>query len=229
MSENLTIKIVHGRVSLRYWLDKVRQCLPLAPYEFLYPRELGSSPVRRTSDPCRIALECEGLQVFVYNYTPTYDWILETFFTKEEDASVATEPAPMMGEEFDELAKEKADRGPVAKTTNVASKLGSKLVGKDESNNNLPFLLKLLPIELKFSRGSIVVGHDKAPSLFVVCFNAASGSMNAFKSRSELDLYKSLLEVELDGVKCLVRDNPLVALDGGRSLHQKEDDKIPQG
>lgn len=85
-----TISCLEGTISWRYWLLNVRKSQYQEHLDNEEERlENGQEPTRNNNNnrkhPCRFMFACEGLEVFIYNKTSSYENIIH-MFSKEERA-----------------------------------------------------------------------------------------------------------------------------------------------
>ena len=103
-SSNISFRALHGHITWRYWIFRVRQeadsqsantkrsrfyNLPAETKK----RNRGLTELTLDRLPCRINVYAEGVECFVYNRTPAYDAIVERMkkHEKEEERTASSE------------------------------------------------------------------------------------------------------------------------------------------
>ena len=79
IEKDFTVSLVQGMITWRYWLLDVRH----SQFEEEMRKVGGEALKRNWKLPCRIFLDCVGMEIFVYNRTQAYDNIIASF-SKEE-------------------------------------------------------------------------------------------------------------------------------------------------
>jgi hypothetical protein len=120
------------------------------------------------------------MEWFVYNRTPAYD-NLETQIKQMAEKSPRSE------------RKIQVDDYPQTST---------------KSERKPTLWERFLPIELQIGKGAITVGNRELPSLLVLDFKSAKGVYKTSPSRSQYDLYKTILQLVFDRTRFQLRDNP---------------------
>ena len=177
-SRNMSVRILDGHVTWRYWLWRVR----------------ASDDLRKddSSRPCRIIAQVEGVECFLYNRTASYDAILEKFgFAQRRPPSHA--------------ASEKEST--FTKIRSRSDTVPSTPLSLNEKKEGIDWLLEALPIDIIVNTGSIVLGNSATPMLIICGFSKASATYGAVESRSHLDSYKQILQAHFTKPKIVFRSN----------------------
>lgn len=175
-SRNQSVYIIKGHITWRYWLRRTRV------------RE--NSQIKEGTNaklPCRIFLEIEGGEWFIYNRTPAYDAII----TAAESRS--KERTSQDNEEFgkSETAKSSAERTSNASfQQNTSDSQKKPEIRKSQDKNESSAFLHSLPIQVVCKKGAIILGNTNTPSIVVARFVEADLAIDAAESRSKFDLYK---------------------------------------
>ena len=135
--------------------------------------------------PCRVFLELEGAEWFIYNRTPAYDAII---------AATEGKPNERPSQENSGFGKSKAKRSSAEQTLDASLKQDSEIstpkTHKKEDFDEPSALLHLLPVQVVCKKGAIILGNTNTPSIVVARFVQADLSVDAAESRSKFDLYK---------------------------------------
>ena len=82
IDKDYTISFLEGKITWRYWLYKIRN--PQYLEELFQKYHIEDNILKQNEKlPCRFVLECEGLEIFIYNKTVSFDNILNSL-PKEE-------------------------------------------------------------------------------------------------------------------------------------------------
>lgn len=184
-SRNQSIHVLKGHVTWRYWLRRVRV------------RE--NSQVKETANaklPCRISLDVEGLEWFIYNRTPAYDAIIAAAEEKTKPRE-HTADVPLGRTNTFQTSMEMGSGGDGSDTS--LKQRDSELTASvrqvnEDDTDGLPFFLHLLPLQVNCKKGAISLGNTATPSIIVAQFAQANLSIDAAESRSKFDLYKMVYD-----------------------------------
>jgi len=139
--------------------------------------------------PCRILVEMKGVEWFIYNRSPQYDWIMDEMKSAAagEEARRRQPPATPDylnedgedGKQTPKTGSTTLDRRPSHAETTMASSVESfeDIVAKSS-------YLQMLPIKVECSRGAVVMGNNNTPSILVAHFEKAQGTVEARKVSS---------------------------------------------
>lgn len=78
---------------------------------------------------------------------------------------------------------------------------------KEEPENDNPLFQKILPIQFECATGSIMIGNTSIKSMLVCKTEQASGIYSVTQSRSPLDRYKSVLDLDLKNLQFNLKEN----------------------
>lgn len=239
-----TISCLEGTVSWRYWLLNVRK----SQYQESVDNteeggglENGQEPRNNSNNnnarkrPCRFLISCEGLEVFVYNKTASYENIIHMFskeeraqFEKFVDDQTLTELLSETDQE-DKVFPESTPSNDTMETmrgkgrndnedTNEDSENGQgNKNDRQEANNKKIFeqcyshqksmFMRLLPIQLSMRQFSVVLGNRFTSSILIGSAKNSKGVIDLCPAREKLDLFKIKLEKELHDVDVSVKQN----------------------
>ena len=179
---NQTITVVGGQITWRYWLRRVRHVSP------------DDSPDGEAAEgksislPCRILIELKGLEWFIYNRSPQFDWVLDEMTAAAGTGEGGRErashsPVATRGPDDDEDGKQTPRTGsttlaprrsPSEKESPLPLESFEDIVAKS------PYL-KILPVKLDCHRGAVIMGNNNTPSLVVAYFDKAHVLVDARK------------------------------------------------
>ena len=232
--DNETIFIQGGYVTWRYWLRKVKPCRlfeerdstsegqksfrsskSAAGTEKADGLEDDQRPDKRGNLPCRIELRVSGIEAFIYNRGPAYDYILETCAQHgASDSTARTEAAStayreQFGDRSASVSMHRADDAP---SPSSASSSDSDMrerhadtkaaTGEDTQSRRRPArykppsppsILRLFPISVHCNKAAAVLGNENTPSILTAKIDSASGEFDASES-GPLDVFKILMQ-----------------------------------
>jgi hypothetical protein len=139
--------------------------------------------------PCRIILELEGLEWFIYNRTPAYDAIVTAAEGRNMDGLNHVNGGLGRSETERSSAERSAD-GSLKQHDSHSSGPINRMDGGDAEEPAL--FLHMLPIQVVCKKGAIILGNTNTPSIVVALFVQADLSVDAAESRSKFDLYKMI-------------------------------------
>jgi hypothetical protein len=186
---NETITIVGGQITWRYWLRRVRHVLS----DDISAGEEGTG--KSSGLPCRIVVEVKGLEWFIYNRSPQYDWVMNemTAAAGEENGHGAPPAAPRHTDGYDYLNGDDEEDGKHEEDGKQTPKTGSTTLAPRQSRPAAAAVetfedvvagslyLQMLPIKLECTRGAVVMGNNNTPSVLVAHFEKAQGVVDARK------------------------------------------------
>ena len=156
-STNQKISILNGHLAFRYWLSH-------GPQE---------------NHGRRVVLYISGVEWFVYNRTPGYDYVEETLNNL--------------------YGAQRSDDDNSQHSINLSDGLQSAETGS--------MLQRLLPLDIQLYRGAIIVGNSSLKCLLALDIQNAKGSFRMTESRSALDRGKYILEVRVLKPKLQLKTN----------------------
>lgn len=177
-SRNQSVYVLKGHITWRYWLRRVRV------------RE--NSEVKEGVNiklPCRIILELEGVEWFIYNRTPAYDAIVTAAEGRNADGLNHVNGG--LGRSETERSSADQSGNASLKQHDSDSSMPMNRTGEGESDEPSSFL-HMLPIQVICKKGAIILGNTNTPSIMVAQFVQADLSIDAAESRSKFDLYKMI-------------------------------------
>jgi hypothetical protein len=179
--------VLKGHITWRYWLRRVRV------------RE--NSHVKETVNaklPCRISLDLEGVEWFIYNRTPAYDAILAAAEQRNQATQRAND-VPLgrtsaLRTSVDMASREDASDTSLKQHLTASSDPMQRTTEDDLDDPS--FFLHLLPIQITCKKGAISLGNTATPSIVVAQFGQANLAVDAAESRSKFDLYKMVYKCQ---------------------------------
>ncbi|CAR26797.1 hypothetical protein ZYGR_0I00690 [Zygosaccharomyces rouxii] len=235
-----TISCLEGTINWRYWLFNSRKSQYQENLDNEEERlENGQEPKSNSGrkHPCRFLLACEGLEIFVYNKTSSYENIIH-MFSKEERAqfekfvddqtmtelfneseqenkvlsestpsSVTMETVGSNDRNNNEDSNEEEDAGRNQNDGQAPNNLENDELFEQQCSNRKSMYMRFLPIQISTRRFSLVLGNRFTPSILVVSAKNSKGIIDLCPPKEKLDLFKIKLEKELYDVDASVKQN----------------------
>ena len=229
IGSNETITVVQGSFTWRYWLLKKRISAYFDSPEARNtdnvttesPTEGTNNLAKHKTAPARFSLSIEGLEWFVYNRSAAFDLLEESLKkneSPEEDPSSPATEDPVLSQESSFTSSQESPK-PIMKEKTILESLqpfAEMLTGSDDSCNNLKqphithgeyLFLRLLPLQLKLSKGAAILGNRTTPSLMVFHFKTGIGLIDAAKPKNAADKYKLSYQVDFQKPVIELRSN----------------------
>ncbi|AET39373.1 Csf1p Ecym_4310 [Eremothecium cymbalariae DBVPG len=206
-----TISILKGTFTWRYWLLNPR------------PTQLKNSNINDENSKCRFKLECDGVELFIYNKIAVYEDILNELAKSDKDSSrkFATDDESIFGRVktdssvmFDPLDE-----------SSEQSKVGQTILNSVSNQSAVPLYLDFLPAEVILSSGAVVVGNKHTPSVAIIQYARIEGIIDVAGPTSNLDQYKLRSEFELSSTRVSVKPN--ISFGNGSSSKKHKIDGKP--
>ncbi|SCV04363.1 LAMI_0H15522g1_1 [Lachancea mirantina] len=187
-TQNQTLSFLDGCFTWRYWLINPRLTQ-------LENSESETDSIKNQKLPCRLRLDCNGFEHFIYNKTSAFESILESL--SQDDR----ETFRRFFDDTDSEASEKSGSGgfdadsSTPKSQSETSSTSNSLNDRDfQKPDSRPSFLGLLPIQFHVKRGALVLGNLTTPSVLVATYDTATGLFDASAPDEKLDLYKMRLQ-----------------------------------
>ncbi|KAF2101704.1 hypothetical protein NA57DRAFT_34014, partial [Rhizodiscina lignyota] len=221
-AHNETIFVHGGFITWRYWLSRVREAEVHTAADTKKPT--GRSTSRGTSNsqdskdadsiekggsqtnkslPCRIEIKVSGVEAFLYNRSPAYDFIIEnvvrangnvqTHFDDSEKPEVISPFTSSSSEEKESPLSD--DAGPGHHAHAVYRK------------PPLPAFLRLFPIYVECNKAAAVLGNENTKSILTAKIDSASGVFEAGHA-GPLDIYKQIFQFDVIHPVITIKPNP---------------------
>ncbi|AMD22914.1 HHR145Cp [Eremothecium sinecaudum] len=175
INKDLTISVLNGTLTWRYWLPACR---------------LPSYYGEKASDdrlPCRLHLECDGLELFLYNLCEPYERILEEMHRAEEAKKHYMHHEAGIKHKISET-----------KMKEHIGRKGFSLFGggraAPEGQKSLSRFLEQLPLEINVKKGAVTVGNYETPSLIIIGYDKLDGILDIDSPTAPVDCYKIKVE-----------------------------------
>lgn len=179
-----TICMSQGSLTWRYWIPNVRRTELSAQAGVINVNlELNSKL------PCRIILEVDGLEAFVYNRTVSYDNIMETLSGQKKNQQDGVADKEIY-DVFSKSASEDTIKPSELEATKPSSILG-----------------KILPINIKVNKGSIVAGNKGTQAILVLSYASADGVLDLQKADSQFDECRHSFQVNFERLQIALKPN----------------------
>ncbi|KAM0255841.1 hypothetical protein ACHAQJ_005346 [Trichoderma viride] len=245
---NETFCVQHGDITWRYWLRRVREADIFASDE--EGETPGSARERNAALPCRINLNLVGLEWFVYNRSPAYDSILAGIidptssgssssvgaFDEKGDAGLRsrkTNQDDLSERERDPIHHERSSRAlngngksEIGSRPSTGSKSKTSDESADDENTELPFILKLFPIQIECQKAAAVFGNDNTKAILIVKTDSLSGDVDALETKT-VDQYRQIFKIELEHPVVEMMDN-LDYKEDQAARAKRERESVPQ-
>ncbi|CAI5206341.1 ANM_HP_G0018910.mRNA.1.CDS.1 [Saccharomyces cerevisiae] len=200
--KDYTISVLEGSLTWKYWLLNCRKAE-------LIENDKSSSG-KKAKLPCKISVECEGLEIFIYNRTVAYDNVINLLSKDERDKfekylNEHSFPEPFSdGSSADKLDEDLSES---AYTTNSDASIVNDRDYQETDIGKHPKLLMFLPIELKFSRGSLLLGNKFTPSVMILSYESGKGIIDVLPPKERLDLYRNKTQMEFKNFEISIKQN----------------------
>ncbi|KAL8409694.1 hypothetical protein RB594_007952 [Gaeumannomyces avenae] len=241
---NETIVIQHGYITWSYWLRRVRS-VSIEKGPAAHEKEKGKGHADEAGQgsipnpngspgtsrvPCRVNVSLVGLEWFVYNRSPAYDFILKGIV---DDDSPSYEPRPTTPEKPREppgtastdtrgndeggLLRRKRTPPPdhvkQPRPDNVRSNPGGDAQGGDDSGDSsmtpedeLPLLLQLFPINIACEKAALVMGNENTKAILTIKADGLNGEVDASATET-VDPYRQIFKIKFKHPVVEFRDN----------------------
>ncbi|KAL7949960.1 hypothetical protein V8C42DRAFT_186696 [Trichoderma barbatum] len=206
---NETFLVQHGDITWRYWLRRVREADIFASNG---KESVAAKREKNSGLPCRINVNLVGLEWFVYNRSPAYDSVLAGIINPNSSgASSSTGAFDEKGaaglrsrntnhedlSERDRLSREKSNKPLNENGSRPTTGSNSGSSGdSDDEDAELPFILKLFPIQIECQKAAAVFGNDNTKAILIVKADSLSGDVDATETKT-VDQYRQVFKVEL--------------------------------
>lgn len=208
ITKNEMIVIYQGTITWRYWYRNTR----------INQFDARINQINETINkalPARVLVEIHGMEIFVYNRSDAYEYIQQRLHEEREGIESSSSTKPTIVTESDsadvesDLRQRKTQDLPVQKHNRNAN-VSPTLQGHMNPNNEAMFnsvLSQLLPLDIKVVKGSLIIGNDTTPYLYIMSYKELKGSMDAAMAPSELDPYRLLYDSKLTNMKVEFKKN----------------------
>lgn len=202
----------------RYWLRFVRQSQ-------FYVQEKNLNDLNNKTLPTRFGLEIVGMEVFLYNRSFAYDQIEEFLKSESKQQHRRSASTSSHKKTKSELANDsssglryrkwKSDTTSNDKELDISynTSMNSRDVEDENCDDNEPqevmdsTFLDFLPVEVTVTKGSLVLGNNKTPGLYVSSFSSMNGKIDATLPGSPLDYYRTHYDFKASNLKIDLRKN----------------------
>jgi hypothetical protein len=153
--------------------------------------------------PCRILAELKGVEWFIYNRSPAYDYIIDQMAPSQQNEDAASEGRKETGYSGHSGADDsKAETISARMKSSIGSLMRDHEGSVGESSNadtnadSDSAYLSMLPIKILVNRGAVVMGNNNTPSVLVAHFEKADASIDATRVCSFFFQYKTTCSPE---------------------------------
>lgn len=195
-TSDYTLSILRLNLTWRYWMFQMtRMSLYYTDMQHNSPEEevtLTAEENKKLST--NIQLLMDGVEVFMYNRTPSYDNIMEALKrtdSPEKDALLR-------------FSTSLGESGPSPLSTQLTSNAN---VHNSKANSPYHFPLNLLPINIRIKRGAFVVGNATTPSILVSSFKTGNAILDISKTPCALDYFRTIFDITMEKFQVSLKSN----------------------
>lgn len=157
--------------------------------------EKGTAVAKQTH-PCRLFVRVNGVEAFLYNHSPAYDYLVSNIKKAQEQ-----EPEPKAA--FSDHS-DPSDSEDILDREKTQTTSGFSLVGKSNSEPNtpkssIPSYLRIFPIQIECRKAAAAVGNETSTTIVTAKTENAYGKIDAGRA-GELDLWKILFDFDVKNV-----------------------------
>jgi len=163
-----TICASQGSITWRYWIPTVRKTELTA--QTASGDGIEGNMGLNSKLPCRISIEVDGLEVFIYNRTVSYENIMEQLSKQKSNTNGKNNDEKDHSDVFSNSVSEDTIRSDETEWTKPSSLLG-----------------KILPIQIKVNKGAIIAGNKSTQAILVLSYASSDGVFDLLKADNPLD------------------------------------------
>uniref|UniRef100_A0A060TBT7 ARAD1D34562p n=1 Tax=Blastobotrys adeninivorans TaxID=409370 RepID=A0A060TBT7_BLAAD len=203
VGSNEMISALQGNLTWRYWLHWRR----ISKLEA--SQHPGGDHLASESAPTRLKMHIDGLEWFVYNRSAAYDSLFD-YISKSEKLNPMDTNIDAADEKNDAKKENKshsrADDNTSSATTSNDNSNSAHLSDSSLTAQDIAFL-RLLPLQVRFTKGAVVIGNNSTPSVLVLHCSSGLATLDASPSPNRLDKYQMGYDADLDNAILEMRDN----------------------
>lgn len=186
-TSDYTLSILRLNLTWRYWIPRMTRVSRYFEARANSADEnVGISPEDNSKLPTSILLLMDGVEVFMYNHSVSYDNILEALKRSDPEKS----ELHFSSESLSSLKE-------APESVDLTAPVSSPLL----------FPLNMLPIRVQIKRGAFVVGNPTTPSIVVASFKTGSALLDVARSPCLLDHYRVELENTMEKFQVSLKSN----------------------
>jgi hypothetical protein len=196
VGSNEIICALQGNITWRYWLHR-RRLSKLETDQTEAGHVLSGDDV-----PTRLGIQVDGLEWFVFNRSAAYDGLYDYFMSHQQQQQQPNGSSDMGSSQNTEFAS--SPGGGAAGGDSLNKEVNHMSVdssGKNDGSASFSvfdnMFLRLMPVQLRCNKGSVVVGNRNTPSLLVLHFASGTSSIDVGPSKNKLDKYKMIYHTHL--------------------------------
>ena len=263
-AHNITVFVYEGHVTWRYWLRLVQdaeifedegrngknRASSIARDDKSSSNEKAQSRSRSVGKeesaggkpkkelPCRISVKVGGVEAFVYNRSPLYDFVMEQTKKKAKpppSSSGSDEKAAAHLSSSSNDSKEKIKSfGKAAQRTDTQQTVGMSSIAQTASHDaldvsKLPAFLRMFPVRIECKKAAAAVGNETTTSIIAAKLEKAAGTIDAGHA-GPLDWYKLLFSFDLETINVTMkpnRDFKSLQLEAARRIIREREQEKP--
>ncbi|TKA83927.1 hypothetical protein B0A55_00209 [Friedmanniomyces simplex] len=260
-AHNITATVHDGHITWRYWLGQVQDAEIFEDEEDASRKgkgrsssgagSKGSSPDEKAAGgrsrsignaekaggkknelPCRISVKVSGVEAFIYNRSPLYDFVVDATArmaktppsTANGNGKAFEDTSSPSGSSQDEKKDVRFGVAPGRTDTQDTTQTGGYV------KPQTPAWLRLLPVHVECRRAAAAVGNEHTTSVITAKVEKAVGTIDAGHAATTYDIFKLLFKFEIENATAQMkpnRDFKDVQLGAAqRILRAKEDEVI---
>ncbi|KAK0250837.1 Macrophage colony-stimulating factor 1 receptor [Friedmanniomyces endolithicus] len=258
-AHNITATVHDGHITWRYWLGHVQDAeIYEDEDESLKGKERSSSgagskdssPGEKTAGgrsrsvgnaekaggkkkelPCRISVKVSGVEAFIYNRSPLYDFVVDAAArmsksppsTANDSGKAFQDADSPPGSSQDEKPYVSLGRGP----GRIDTQDTTKTAGYERPQ--IPAWLRLLPVHVECRRAAAVVGNEHTTSVITAKVEKAAGTVDAGDAATPYDIFKLLFKFEIESATAHMkpnRDFKDLQLDAAQRILRAKEDEV---
>lgn len=223
VTKDFTLCILEGNLTWRYWFLNVRDSeYGLNNYKDSAEESTTNAKrgIQNEKLPSRFLIQIDGLEVFVYNRTYAYDYVLEQMKKQATDdneyVSINT-GGSNLEETFTSGLKRRIrkmsmnnynDSEKSADSSLHDHKLNQESQEASDDSSSFFGLMSFLPIEFSVHKCGIVIGNENTSSIVVSSFDRALGSFDIGSAANPiLDYYRHNIKLQLKNLHIQLKPN----------------------
>ncbi|KAF2668562.1 hypothetical protein BT63DRAFT_479968 [Microthyrium microscopicum] len=230
---NVTVLVHSGFITWHYWYPRARLAQifqtrrlakdkkPESPLSTStdaaekVDEETANVPGEKSTLPCRIKINVEGVQGFFYNRSPAYDNILENINRSlNQEIGSRRQSEDQQSAPGSNGADAPASKRHIPRPSFPAGWLKGNTSEDDEATSDssksskpeTPSWLRMFPIQVECKTAALILGNENTKSIITVKLDTASGTFDAAEA-GPLDVYKIMFTFDFHHPYITLRPN----------------------
>jgi hypothetical protein len=188
--------------------------------------------------PCRISVKVGGVEAFVYNRSPMYDFVMEQTKKKAKAPPSSSGSDGKAGAHVSSSSNDSNEKtnsfAKAAQRTGTHETVGMSSVAPTASHDtadvaNLPAFLRMFPVRIECKKAAAAVGNENTTSVIAAKLEKAAGTIDAGHA-GPLDWYKLLFSFDLENINVTMkpnRDFKSLQLEAARRIIREREQEKP--